>query len=284
MPRSTDVALLALLAAGPASAHHEAIFGPQSSLVLSAPAFLSAQMFSRKTRGSRETTGLISAGFSPFAPVPLSFTVIVPATELERSDGTSKLAREDVIVGTRYKLDLTGLQRKTGKDGNFLMGVAAVDLPTGNLDHKSFDGPLVTQAAALGSLEGSVFSGIAYGYWRRAGPYADGSQKGQNLFLGTGFAWTPYDDEQAGRLFSLQLGLSYEIYARDDGPGGVLRQATGGTELLAHPTVVFAPGGRWLFFTVVSLPLLRQMRDPATEDQFRIGLGALFLLGDNPKA
>ena len=52
--------------AAPARAHHEAIFGPQSSLVLSAPSFASVQTFSRQlgTAGARtqESTMLLSAG------------------------------------------------------------------------------------------------------------------------------------------------------------------------------------------------------------------------------
>jgi hypothetical protein len=78
MPRFTDVCLFAVLAAGPAFAHHEAIFGPQSSLVLSSPAFVSLQTFSRTTLYGTETTGLVSAGVTPFN-FPLSFTAIVPA-------------------------------------------------------------------------------------------------------------------------------------------------------------------------------------------------------------
>ena len=57
--------------AAPARAHHEAIFGPQSSLVLSAPSYASVQTFSRQlgTAGARtqESTMLLSAGVTPFA-------------------------------------------------------------------------------------------------------------------------------------------------------------------------------------------------------------------------
>jgi hypothetical protein len=145
------------------------------------------------------------------------------------------------------------------------MGVAAVDLPTGNMDHKAFDGPLILQGAVLGSVESKPFSGIGYVYGRRD------PLKGNNLLLGTGFAWTPIDDEANGHLFSLQLGASYELY-------------TSGNELMAHPTIVFAPARRFLFFGVVSLPIFRDLTDPAQTDRFRIGGGVLVLLGSNPKA
>ncbi|MCA1826772.1 MAG: hypothetical protein ABR567_21270 [Myxococcales bacterium] len=248
--------MLALLAAGAAHAHHEAIFGPQSSLVLSSPAFVSLQTFSRTTVSGTETTGLVSAGFTPFTSVPLSFTAIVPATYISPP---GKLGREDIILGARYREGLGG------EDGNFLMGVAAVDVPTGNIDHKAFDGPLILQAAALASAERRPFSAIAYAYGRRD------PLKGNNLFLGTGFAWTPLDDDADGHLFSLQLGASYEFY-------------TSGTELMAHPTIVFAPARRLLFFGVVSLPIFHDLADPAQTDRFRIGGGVLVLLGSNPKA
>jgi hypothetical protein len=49
-----------------ANAHHEAIFGPQSSLVLSADKFVSFQVFGRELGTSdsktKETTTLASAG------------------------------------------------------------------------------------------------------------------------------------------------------------------------------------------------------------------------------
>jgi hypothetical protein len=251
MPRWITAALLLAL---PAQAHHEAIFGPQSSLVLSAPAFISVQTFSRRfSDGKVETTPLVSFGFTPFEQVPLSFTAIVPATV-----AAGKLTREDVIVGARYRHALGG------EDGNFLMGVAAVDVPSGNTDHKSFDGPFIAQAALLGSGESGPFSGIGYAYWRSAG-----NAKPQNLFLGSGFAWTPIDD-QKGHLFSLQLGLSWEFSIKV------------GNQLLAHPTVVFAPGGHLLFFTVVSLPLSRGVTDPSLQDDYRVGAGAIFLFGGAP--
>jgi len=255
MPRVTDVVCAAaLFLALPARAHHEAIFGPQSSLVLSSREFLSLQTFSRRfSGGHQETTPLLSLGFTPFHSVPLSFTAIVPATD---TDG--RLTREDVIAGARY------LQPLGGEDGNFLMGVAALDVPSGNTDHKSFDGPFIAQAAVLGSAERGPFSGIGYSYWRSAG-----NRKPQNLFFGTGLAWTPLDDH-LGHLFSTQLGLSYEVSFEV------------GNQLLLHPTVVFAPGGHLLFFTVVSIPLHRHMTDPSLQDDYRLGAGAIFLFGGAP--
>src|SRR5262249_54908439 len=73
----------ASLCAAPAYAHHEAIFGPQSSAVLSPGTFLSAQVFDRETGRDddkgRETTAVFSVGFRP-SKHPLSIAVVVPFT------------------------------------------------------------------------------------------------------------------------------------------------------------------------------------------------------------
>ena len=55
--------------ATPAFAHHEAMFGPQSSAVLSPGVFLSALVFDKETgkndQQRRETTTVYSVGFKP---------------------------------------------------------------------------------------------------------------------------------------------------------------------------------------------------------------------------
>jgi hypothetical protein len=73
-------ALLATAAAAtPSFAHHEAIFGPQSSLVLSAPAYVSIQAFTRRLGTEhnhlQETTALLSVGFSPWEGIPPKINV-----------------------------------------------------------------------------------------------------------------------------------------------------------------------------------------------------------------
>src|SRR5262245_4052057 len=102
-------------------AHHEAIFGPQSSLVLGAPGFGSLQVFT-KSQGAggarrQETTGLLSAGFSPFQNIPLSFGITVPAS-YQAGSGPTRQGLENVPIGARYRFDLEGLQERLGKDAN----------------------------------------------------------------------------------------------------------------------------------------------------------------------
>lgn len=97
-------------------AHHEAIFGPQSSLVLSAPGFVSIQTFTRQTGTSsdrtQETTALASGAFTPFS-FPLSFSIIAPVSHVAQLDqGGSRTASENIILGARYRLDPTSRPRR----------------------------------------------------------------------------------------------------------------------------------------------------------------------------
>jgi hypothetical protein len=266
----------------PARAHHEAIFGPQSSLVLSAPTFASVQTFSRQlgTAGTRtqESTMLLSAGVTPLRSVPLSVSLALPMSSIDTLDGEAAPRRglEDAIVGVRYRLDLTGLQQRFGKDGNYLMGMAAVELPTGSVDHATFRGPLDGMAAATAGVERGPFSWNSYVFYRRNGTDAAGARAGDNLFLGGGMAFTPFDDPVRERLISLQLGLSYEIYARNIENGAAVPDS-GGRGLYLHPTVVWGPGGRMLLFGTTSLPALEDYRNTADNNRWRVGAGIIFL-------
>src|SRR5205814_3610358 len=77
------VALITLIASS-ASAHHEAMFGPQSSSVLSPTFFVSAQLFDKEAgkddEKRRETTTVFSAGFTPLKNKPLSIAFVLPVT------------------------------------------------------------------------------------------------------------------------------------------------------------------------------------------------------------
>src|SRR6266849_2561693 len=78
------VVVLTLLTPARAFAHHEAIFGPQSSAVLSPTTFLSAQVFDKEQGHDedqrRETTTVYSFGFKPLKKSPLSLAFVVPVT------------------------------------------------------------------------------------------------------------------------------------------------------------------------------------------------------------
>jgi hypothetical protein len=269
------------LAPGSALAHHEAIFGPQSSLVLSAPAFASLQSFSRRLGSgdarTQESTLLLSAGVTPSSRVPVSFTAIVPASSIDSlGGGGARRGLEDIILGARYRLDLSALQDRFGKEGNFILGMAAVEIPTGSIDHASMRGPLDVMGSLLGSVERGAFSGIAYGFYRRHGTTADGLRAGDNLFVGGGAAWTPFDDPKTERLLSLQLGASYETYFQSRQNGTAL-PGTGGSGLYSHLTTVWGPGGQTLLFATLSLPVVQDYPNPAEANNWRAGAGLVYL-------
>ena len=267
LPATTSVALAVALTALPAPAHHEAIFGPQSSLVMSAPAFVSAQLFSRRLSDARqESTLVLSGSWTPLREVPLSFTAIAPFSLIDGGGLPAASGPEDAIVGARYRFDLSGLQGATGKDGNFLLGMGALERPTGSMDHPAFDGPLGSLAAALWSGEVGSFSAIAYGFYRHPGGSSDA--RPNTLFLGGGVAWTPFDDPATERLFSVQLGYSHERSF----------SSSVGTAEVLHPTLVFGPGGRVLAFAVVSIPVAHTGKI-GEQDRWRAGGGAVFLFG-----
>jgi hypothetical protein len=197
-----------------ADAHHEAIFGPQSSLLYSLDMFVSAQVFSRQTGTSgqktQETTGVLSGGVTPVKSLPVTVTAIVPYSIINQLDaGSSGSGFEDIILGARYRYDLSSLIEKWGREGNFLLGVAGVEIPSGVIDHKAWDGPLDSFGGALGSLEKGSWSGIAYTYYRHNSPDTTGSKKGNSIFVGGGLAFTPGEDLTTGKLISYQLGWSY---------------------------------------------------------------------------
>jgi hypothetical protein len=264
-------------------AHHEAIFGPQSSLVFSEPGYLSTQLYSRNIGAPddkvQETTAVLSGALSPFAGVPLSLSVIQPFSYIKDIDRhTSQTGMEDTIIGARYRYDLQGLQQRFDREGNFLTATVALELPTGSIDHEAFDGPLDAMFALLGSVERGAISVIGYAFYRYNGSQG-GSKDGDNLIVGTGLAWTPVDDPAGRGLLSFQLGLSYETYARDR-EAGVRLDDTGGWGLLVHPTIVWQPNERWQIFALVSLLVAQDYRNLAQEEHWRVGFGVTRLFGD----
>jgi hypothetical protein len=129
--------------------------------------------------------------------------------------------------------------------------------------------------ALLTSLERGPWSGIGYSFYRHNGEDASRSKKGDSFFVGGGMAYTPGENFKTGRLVSYQLGISFEAYLKDQ-INGSPDAGTGGQELLLHPTVVWSPGHRVLFFGVVSVPAWRDFRNTSSQDRFRVGFGTVF--------
>jgi hypothetical protein len=261
-----------------AAAHHEAIFGPQSALVMSAEGYVTLQTFTRQTgpRTDRrqETTTVLSAGATPFKRQPLSFSVILPFSTLS-SAGASRTGLENALFGVRYRMDLPAVTAAMGGRESFALVVGGLELPSGTLDHEFGEGAFAAIVAALMSVEKGQFSAIGYAFYRRPGTH-DRVREGSNVFAGGGLAWTPVDADD--RLFSLQLGLSHET---TDGErlNGVSVPQTGGSGFLAHPTVLFGPSQRVLFFGQTTLPVQQNWDDPADRERFRVGGGVILKIG-----
>jgi hypothetical protein len=260
-----------------AFAHHEAIFGPQSAMVLTSDAYLTGQLFTRQTgpkdQRVQETTTVLSAGFSPFKK-PISVALILPFSVI-RAGGASTTGLEDAILGVRYRADLPDLTRAIGGKESFAMVVGGVELPTGTIDHAFGKDSLASIAAGLMSIEKGPFSLIGYGFYRRQSMYKT-DREGANLFFGTGVAWTPIDD-QAGRLFSVQLGLSHEAKRREH-VGGLVNTESGGHGVYAHPTILYGVSQQLMLFAQTTLPVSQDWRNQADHERFRAGAGVILVL------
>lgn len=269
---------LILCVSPPLFAHHEAIFGPQSAMVLTVDSYLTAQMFTRQTGPEsdrvQETTTVLSTGFSPLKR-PVSVAIIVPFSFLSGA-GSTRVGLEDAILGVRYRADLPGVTRALSARESFVMAVGGVELPTGTLDHRFGRDAVGGIAAALGSVEIGQFSVIGYGFYRRQGTY-DRAREGANLFIGGGAAWTPIDDP-SGRILSVQLGVSRESMSREQEDGATVL-ASGGSGVFAHPTVLWGPSQSLLFFAQTTLPIMQQWRDVSQRERFRVGTGLIVALG-----
>jgi hypothetical protein len=261
-----------------ARGHHEAIFGPQSALVLSSGRYFTAQVFTRETgpqsNRANETTTVLSAGFAPFKQRPLSVSLIVPFSVLS-TGGNHRSGLEDALVGLRYQIDLPGLTNAIGGRESFAMAVGGLELPTGTLDHRFGDDALGSVVAGLLSVEKGQFSVIGYTFYRYQGSHED-AREGANLFVGGGIAWTPID--KAERLVSLQLGLSRETTFREH-IGGLPVADSGGSGIFAHPTFLYGFSQRLQLFAQTTLPVHQDWRDEADEEAFRLGAGFILAFG-----
>jgi hypothetical protein len=271
--------------ATPVFAHHEAMFGPQSSAVLSPGIFLSALVFDKETgkddQRRRETTTVYSVGFKPFKARPLSMAFVVPMTfaagapDPNQPDAASH-GFEDMLISARYRVDAPSVARAFGVEQSYVMGVGGVELPTGTFDHPFGQGALGAIAAGLFSLEKKPFATIAYVYYHHRGVY-DGARDSGNTFAGGGLAYTPIDNEEKGKLFSMQLGVSYERTFQSE-QNGLPVADSGSSGVFVHPGVVFDISSTVQCFGLVSLPLTQQYNSVVDRQRFRFGTGIIWIL------
>ena len=276
---------LSLVCAAPAYAHHEAMFGPQSAAALSPGIFLSALVFDKETgkddQKRRETTTVYSVGFKPIKTQPLSMAFVIPVTFAggaadPNAPGAGTRGFEDMLVSARYRVDTPGVSKALGLDQSYVMGVGGVELPTGTFDHEFGKGALGEIAAGLWSLEKKPFATITYVYYHHRGVY-DGVRDSGNTFAGGGLAYTPIDDEAKGKLFSMQLGVSYErMFQSQD--NGLTVADSGASGVFIHPGVVFDISQSVQMFALVSLPLTQQYNSIVDRQRFRVGTGIIWIL------
>lgn len=284
---SLAIAALALAWPNPAWAHHEALFGPQSSLAVESEGFVSLQahehVFGVGNTYDQETAYIVSAGISPFHTIPWSFTLVQTFTyenaRTPQGNQTGPLsscggcvARENALLSTSYRFDFTGLQRTTGKDGNFALLSGAVEPPTGDKDYTPFHGPVNYILATMAGFEWSHFATVALGYYRLNAADDSGSKKGNNWLAGLGFAYTPVDESD--RMISLQMGLAAEVHDPDVIDGADL--VSGGWEIFASPTLVWMPVEHTRFFMYGSLPVAQDYKADYQVDQWRAGVGVIY--------
>jgi len=274
-----------LLSARPAFAHHEAMFGPQSSAVLSPGIFLSALVFDKETgegnQKRRETTTVYSVGFKPLKKQPLSLAFILPATFAAGAPdpgapGAANRGLEDSVITARYRVDAGRFASAAGLDQSYVMGVGGVEMPTGTFDHPFGQGAFGEIAAGLFSVEKKPLAAIAYVYYHHRGVY-NGTRDSGNTFAGGGIAYTPVDDEERGKLFSLQLGVSHEVTFQSE-ENGVPIADSGSSGVFIHPGIVFEFTPSVQFFGLISLPLTQQFNSITDRQRFRVGTGIIWIL------
>lgn len=284
------VLVLAVSTATPAFAHHEAMFGPQSSAVLSPGIFLSALVFDKETgkddQQRRETTTVYSVGFKPVKTRPLSMAFVLPVTFAggapdPGSPGAATRGFEDMLVSARYRVEAPGVAKALGVEESYVMGVGGVELPTGTFDHPFGKGAFGEIAAGLFSVEKRPIAMIGYVYYHHRGVH-DGVRDSGNTFAGGGVAYTPIDDEERGKLFSLQLGVSYERTFQSEENGMALADS-GSSGAFIHPGVVFDITSNVQMFALVSLPLTQQYNSIVDRQRFRLGTGIIWILRHSGK-
>jgi hypothetical protein len=94
---------------------------------------------------------------------------------------------------------------------------------------------------------------------------------------GHGHRVHPIDDDARGKLFSLQLGLSYEqTFASEQ--NGVPVAESGASGVFIHPGIVFSTKPTLQYFALVSLPLTQQWNSVVNRQRFRLGAGVIVIL------
>ena len=225
-------------------AHHEAIFGPQSTALISRKRFVSAQYYlSNEGRSPTAQThshiGVLSVGTSVGKQWSVAATLPLEAERGAAEDIATGM--QDAVVALRYYPEL-------GSD-QWAIGVLTLEPTTGNLEHRAVG---VGGGLAYG-VEKGHWSVIAYGLGRTESSLDKGEKRGDRYFIGTGLAY-----ETRGLPFSPQLGISWERTTRHR-QGGFVVDGSDSSVLMLHPTLIqgFKEEAIQLFF-VLSVPVAQR--------------------------
>ena len=103
-------------------------------------------------------------------------------------------------------------------------------------------------------------------------------RESRNVFIGGGAAWTPIDDLQTGKLVSFQVGLSHErTFAQEQ--NFLSLPNSGGSGVFLHQGVVWGANEYVQLFGLRSIPVSQEWKSIEDQQRFRLGAGAIFILG-----
>lgn len=253
--------LLCLCWTPSAFAHHEAIFGPQSTTLISSRRFFSTQYYYlRKSRApaprERSHVGVLTAGTSLGKRWSLSLTLPLEGERNNLGEGAAGV--QDVVVGIRYV--------PYSRQDDSLMVVLTLEPPTGNLEHDAFG----VGGGLLYRREWGHWSAVTYGLARTENSFDVGERRGDRLFLGGGVAY-----EHHNLPFSPQLGFSWEQTGRRKEVSAAIAGSNTAAFLL-HPTLIRSFKNESLqVFLVVSVPVAQASGNEGWQG-FRVATGFLW--------
>lgn len=266
--------LLAVVVSSRAAwAHHEAVLGPQSAAVMDGSGYAALQIFTKRTASPeepQETSMLLSGGVTPFSDLPVSFNLTLPVSIACCRE--ERMGLENILVSSRFRLNLTDLQRAFGKDGNYVMFFVGVELPTGSMDQPLGKAPTNALLGLMSSLERGPWAALGFVLTRQEGTNAEGLRKGHELFAGAGLAYTPIETEK--HMMSFQIGASYEVgltnrLSGEPSQGGFQRlMFTPATVMGVHPKVQLLGYG--------GLPLRQSAMQAEDRMHWRLGVGVSY--------
>ncbi len=273
-----SVVVAAIALALPAYAHHEAVLGPHSASVIGASGYAGVQCFTKRTaptEAAQETSLLFSGGIRPFPQLPVSFNLTLPVSVA--SGETTQAGFENALVSARYRLDLASLQRAFGKDDNYLMFLGGIELPTGNMDQPLGKAPVNALLGMMASFERGAWAAMGFVLGRLEGTNGDGFQKGHEVLMGGGLAYTPVDDSDW--MWSFQLGSSYELglAAHDRGVG---EARSGYQRVMLTPAFVARVSPKIQLLGYASFPIQQRTWNDDDRVLWRFGAGMAYFFAE----